>query len=117
MATDGTSKGSRPTVTALICTLNEAETLPDMLPAIPDWTHEVLVVDGHSTDQTREVVRELRPNARFVLQPGTGKGDALKYGIQQASGDIIPSVTSLKSLPTAVATNGDWTSTNMGSSS
>lgn len=89
MAIDRTSNGSRPTVTALICTLNEAETLPDMLPAIPDWTHEVLVVDGHSTDRTREVVHELRPNARFVLQPGTGKGDALKYGIQQASGDIV----------------------------
>jgi glycosyltransferase involved in cell wall biosynthesis len=79
----------RLSITALICTLNEEESLPHVLPRIPDWVDEVLLVDGHSTDRTVEVARELRPKIRVVYQPGEGKGDALRYGIQQATGDII----------------------------
>ena len=75
--------------TALICTLNEEESLPHVLPRIPDWADEILLVDGNSTDNTVAVAKELRPNIRVLQQPCTGKGDALKYGIEQASGDII----------------------------
>jgi len=76
-------------ITALVCTLNEEETLPHVLPRIPDWVDEVLLVDGHSTDKTVTVAKRLRPNVRIVHQPGRGKGDALKCGIEQAHGDII----------------------------
>jgi glycosyltransferase involved in cell wall biosynthesis len=78
-----------PTVAVLVCTLNEEENLPYVLPRIPNWVNEVLVVDGHSTDDTVAVAKELRPDARIVYQPGTGKGDALRYGVAQATGDII----------------------------
>jgi glycosyltransferase involved in cell wall biosynthesis len=50
---------------------------------------EVILVDGHSTDNTVEVAKKLRPNIKVLFQPGKGKGDAIKYGVQQASGDII----------------------------
>jgi len=76
-------------ITALVCTLNEEENLPHVLPRVPDWVDEVLLVDGHSTDDTLAVAKELRPDVRIVHQPGWGKGDALKYGIEQAAGDII----------------------------
>jgi glycosyltransferase involved in cell wall biosynthesis len=76
-------------ITVLICTLNEEENIPHVLPRIPDWVDEVLVVDGHSTDSTVAAVRGLRPDARILCQPGRGKGDALKYGVEQASGHII----------------------------
>jgi len=79
----------RPRVTVLICTLNEEENLPHVLPRIPDWVDEVLLVDGHSTDRTVEVAKRLRPDIRVVYQPGRGKGDALRCGIQQATGDIV----------------------------
>jgi len=79
----------RLSITALICTLNEEESLPHVLPRIPDWIDEVLLVDGHSTDNTVTLAKRLRPDVRTVHQPGTGKGDALKYGFEQASGDII----------------------------
>jgi glycosyltransferase involved in cell wall biosynthesis len=69
--------------------MNEAENLPYVLPRIPDWVDEVLLVDGHSTDGTVEIARQLRPDIRVVYQPGRGKGDALRYGIQEATGDII----------------------------
>jgi len=76
-------------ITALICTLNEEESLPHVLPRIPDWVDEVLLVDGHSTDNTVALARELRPDVRVVTQPGRGKGDALKYGVRKARGDIV----------------------------
>jgi len=76
-------------ITALICTLNEEENLPHVLPRLQHWVDEVLLVDGHSTDGTVAVARELRPDVRIVHQPGRGKGDALKCGIEQATGDVI----------------------------
>ena len=81
--------GKRPTVTALICTLNEEENLPHVLPRLPAWIDEVLIVDGHSSDRTVERALELRPDARIIYQPGKGKGDALRYGIQEARHDIV----------------------------
>jgi glycosyltransferase involved in cell wall biosynthesis len=78
-----------PKITALICALNEADNLPYVLPKIPKWVDEVLLVDGHSIDKTVEVAKELRPDIRILYQPGKGKGDALKCGIKNATGDII----------------------------
>jgi len=78
-----------PKITVLICTLNEADNLPYVLPQIPQWVDEIFLVDGHSTDRTVEVARELKPDIKVLYQPGKGKGDALKCGIKHASGDII----------------------------
>jgi glycosyltransferase involved in cell wall biosynthesis len=78
-----------PSVSVVICTLNEAGNLPHVLPKIPIWVDEILLVDGHSTDGTLELARRLRPEIVFLRQPGKGKGDALQYGINQAKGEII----------------------------
>lgn len=77
------------TVTVVIPALNEAENLPHVLPLIPDWVHEVLLVDGASTDDTIEIARQLRPDICVVQQQGRGKGAALRSGFAAASGDII----------------------------
>ncbi len=76
-------------ITALICTLNEEKSLPHVLPKIPEWVDEVLLVDGHSSDNTIEIAKRLRPDIRILYQPARGKGDALRYGFKHASGDII----------------------------
>ena len=60
-----------------------------MLPNIPEWVHEVIIVDGQSTDATIEVARSLLPDVRIVQQDGRGKGAALRSGFAAASGDII----------------------------
>ena len=79
-----------PTVSIVIPALNEAENLPHVLPKIPSWVHEVILVDDHSTDDTAEVARALLPDIRVVPNPRSkGKGNALQAGYQEATGEII----------------------------
>jgi glycosyltransferase involved in cell wall biosynthesis len=56
---------------------------------LPRWVHEVVLVDGHSSDDTVAVARRLRPGLRVVTQRGRGKGDALAAGFAACTGDII----------------------------
>ena len=78
-----------PRISVIICTLNEEMNLPHVLPKIPRWADEVILVDGHSTDNTISVAKKLCPQTKVLSQPGKGKGDALKYGVEQATGEII----------------------------
>jgi glycosyltransferase involved in cell wall biosynthesis len=80
---------SRPTVSTIIPTLNEAKNLPHVLKQLPHGVNELIVVDGHSTDETVAVAQSLRPDARIVLQDRKGKGNALACGFAAARGDII----------------------------
>jgi glycosyltransferase involved in cell wall biosynthesis len=76
-------------VSVVIPALNEADCLPHVLPRLPAWIHEVVLVDGKSTDDTIEVALRLRPDLRIVTQQGHGKGAALRTGLLCATGDII----------------------------
>ncbi len=76
-------------VSVIIPALNEAENLSQVLPRIPAWIHEVILVDGHSTDDTIAVARALHPAIRVVQQEGRGKGAALRSGFAAATGEII----------------------------
>ncbi|NJM40966.1 MAG: glycosyltransferase family 2 protein, partial [Anaerolineae bacterium] len=78
-----------PTVSVIIPALNEAENLPHVLPRIPAWVNEVILVPGPSTDNTVEVARKLVPRIRIVDQVGKGKGAALRCGINAATCDIV----------------------------
>lgn len=80
---------SKQTITILICAFNEEKNLPYVLPKIPKWVDEILLIDGHSTDNTVAVARKLLPNIRIEYQPNTGKDDALEYGVSLARGDIV----------------------------
>jgi glycosyltransferase involved in cell wall biosynthesis len=98
----------RPTVTAVIPTLNEAENLPHVLRRLPSGVNELIVVDGHSTDGTVKVTQRLRPDARIVLQNRRGKGNALACGLAAARGDIIVTIdadgsTDPAEIPTFIA--------------
>ncbi len=76
-------------ISAVIPTLNEAANLPHVFARIPDCVDEVVIVDGHSTDDTIEVAKALMPSVRIVLQDGRGKGNALRCGFAAAASDII----------------------------
>jgi glycosyltransferase involved in cell wall biosynthesis len=78
-----------PLVSFIIPTLNEAKNLPHILPRIPQWAYEVIIVDGRSTDDTIEVAKQLRPDVRIVMEPRRGKGVALQAGFKAARGEVI----------------------------
>ncbi|MZD08696.1 glycosyltransferase [Streptomyces sp. SID5785] len=78
-----------PRVSVVIPAMNEAENLPYVFKTLPDWIHEVVLVDGNSTDDTVAVARDLWPEVVVVPQLGKGKGDALITGFEACSGDII----------------------------
>lgn len=80
---------AKPTVSVVIPSLNEAENLPYVLPRIPQWVDEVLLVDGYSTDNTVAIARSLIPNIRVIFQERRGKGAALRAGFAAARSDII----------------------------
>jgi len=77
-----------PSVSVVIPTLNEEKNLPFVLPRIPSWVDEVIIVDGRSTDGTVEAARQLCPRARIVLDQTPGKGAALRAGFDAATSEI-----------------------------
>ncbi|MGW7411868.1 glycosyltransferase family 2 protein [Streptomyces sp. NPDC054863] len=78
-----------PPVSVVIPAMNEAENLPYVFKTLPEWIHEVVLVDGNSTDNTVQVARDLWPGVKVVRQTGKGKGDALITGFAACTGDII----------------------------
>ena len=61
---------------------NEEDTIGDVILGVRHLTDDLIVVDGHSTDRTHEIARQLR--ARVVLDHGLGKGDAIRVGLATA---------------------------------
>jgi glycosyltransferase involved in cell wall biosynthesis len=80
---------ARPRVSVVIPTLNEARNLPWVLSRLPVEVDEVVLVDGHSTDETVAVARAGHARMRIVAQPLRGKGAALIAGLHAATGDIV----------------------------
>ena len=78
-----------PKVSVVMPTLNEAANLVHVLPKLPNWIHEIIIVDGRSTDDTVSVARRIRPDARIVMERRRGKGAALRAGFKHATGDVI----------------------------
>ena len=78
-----------PPVSVVIPAMNEAENLPYVFSTLPDWIHEVVLVDGDSTDDTVAVARRLYPDVKVVRQRGKGKGNALITGFAACTGEIV----------------------------
>ena len=76
-------------VSIVIPALNEEENLPYVMPRIPSGIHEVILVDGHSTDGTVATACQLCPEIRIIMQEGQGKGAAIRSGFAAATGDIV----------------------------
>lgn len=77
-----------PRISVIVPTYNEAANLPHVFALMPD-VHEVIVVDGRSTDGTIETAKALRPDVKIVLQNRRGKGNAMACGFAAATGDIL----------------------------
>ncbi|MEK6949932.1 MAG: glycosyltransferase family 2 protein [Nanoarchaeota archaeon] len=75
-------------VSVIAVCLNEAKSILKILDNIPKgFVDEILVVDGHSTDRTFELVKNLGYN--IILQEGKGRGNAFRTGFKNVSGDLV----------------------------
>ncbi len=73
-------------VTVVLPCLNEAESLPGVLAAVPDG-YRALVVDNNSTDGTADVARE--HGADVVTETRPGYGAAVHTGVTAATCPIV----------------------------
>lgn len=82
---------ARPRVSIVVPTYNEAKNLPHVFGLIAqvEGIHEVIVVDGRSTDGTIEMALSLMPDVKIVRQTRKGKGNALACGFEAVTGDIV----------------------------
>lgn len=74
-------------VSVVIPAKNEALTIRDIIKEAKKYAFEVLVIDGNSQDATRKIAEE--EGAKVFTDSGTGKGKAVRVGIEKAQGDII----------------------------
>jgi dolichol-phosphate mannosyltransferase len=81
--TEKHSSTSQPEILLLIPTLNEEDAIEHLLAeAMAAGITKILVVDGYSTDRTRDIVE--RAGARVVLQDfGKGKGCGIRTGMRE----------------------------------
>jgi hypothetical protein len=81
-----------PTVSVIVPTRNEARNLEIVLPAIAavrPTVHEIIVVDGNSTDGTIETAQRVLPWVKIAQQTRKGKGNAMACGFAAATGDVV----------------------------
>ncbi|MEO8070100.1 MAG: glycosyltransferase family 2 protein [Acidobacteriota bacterium] len=74
-------------VTVVIPTRDEEGMIGEIVEAVRPSADEILVVDGHSRDRTREIATA--HGARVILDGGKGKGEAMRRSIGEATGDIL----------------------------
>jgi len=85
-----------PSVSVVIPCRNEAGHIAPLVASLPKLApgSEFVFVEGNSTDDTAAVIERAvaeHPELplRFFRQPGKGKGDAVRFGFAQCTGDVL----------------------------
>lgn len=86
----------KPKVSVIIPMRNEAGNIDEIFARVPDMgsNTELVFVEGHSTDNTYLTIEQTIPkyqsrDCKLLKQTGKGKGDAVRLGFVNASGDIL----------------------------
>lgn len=74
-------------VTVVVPTKDEEGLIGEIVDSVRPFADDILVMDGHSSDRTREIATA--HGARVALDGGRGKGEALRRSLEQAEGDIV----------------------------
>ncbi|MCK4808490.1 MAG: glycosyltransferase family 2 protein, partial [Candidatus Aenigmarchaeota archaeon] len=75
-------------VTIILPTKDEAESVRETIKRIRDIKdYRIVVVDGHSTDGTAEIAKEI--GVEIIFDHGLGKGEALRTAFAYADDDVI----------------------------
>jgi SAM-dependent methyltransferase len=83
-------------VSVVVAARNEAGNIAAIFDRVPQMGSgtELIFVEGNSSDNTfeaiqSEIARRPHVDARLYQQPGKGKGDAVRTGFQQATGELL----------------------------
>lgn len=76
-------------VSVVIPAKNEERNLGWVMRRMPVDIHEIVLVDGNSTDRTIDVVLSIRADTVVVNDRVPGKGAALRAGFAAATGDYV----------------------------
>ncbi len=87
----------QPSVSVVIPARNEAGNILRCVQTLPEMgSHtEIIFVEGHSSDDTWITMQRVQTllagqrDIKLLQQSGRGKGDAVRLGFEQASGDIL----------------------------
>jgi dolichol-phosphate hexosyltransferase len=74
-------------ISIIIPAKNEQENIRDIVNKSLNYSDDIVVVDGHSGDRTREIAAAL--GARVFPDNKKGKGDAIRIGISKARNEIL----------------------------
>jgi len=74
-------------VCVLIPTLNESETIHDIVREFREHDYRVVVIDGNSTDDTRKLARDA--GAEVIIQTGKGKGQAVTQAFSTLKDEYV----------------------------
>jgi SAM-dependent methyltransferase len=85
-----------PRVSVIVPARNEAGNIPQIFERTPEMGGgtELIFVEGHSLDDTyaaieRTIAESGKRKARLLRQAGKGKGDAVRLGFAEASGEVL----------------------------
>ena len=83
-------------VSVIIPCKNEKDNIENAVKRLPDLgSHtEIIFIDGHSTDGTPDEIRRVMTlfpdkDIKFLVQEGSGKGNAVRKAFEQAQADIL----------------------------
>ncbi|MBV8820543.1 MAG: glycosyltransferase [Acidobacteriaceae bacterium] len=85
-----------PVVSVVVAARNEEGNVPQIFARVPQMGAgtELIFVEGNSKDDTygaieREIEHHAGMNVKLFKQPGKGKGDAVRTGFANASGEVL----------------------------
>ena len=91
-----TEKSEEPVVSVVVPARNEAGNIEQIFERVPDMGGgtELIFVEGNSSDNTYEAIeaamkRHPERRSRLFKQTGKGKGDAVRLGFQNATGELL----------------------------
>jgi len=74
-------------VTVVVAAMDEENTIGDVIRRCQPFARHIVVVDGHSRDQTAGIAASL--GVEVIRQGGRGKGDALRCAISRVTTDMV----------------------------
>lgn len=86
-------KNQFPTISIVVPNYNNGGTLDKTLQSLVDQNYpqlEIIVVDGGSTDNSLEIIKEFEPHiAWWVSEKDAGQSNAINKGFARCTGDIV----------------------------